>query len=86
MTDVTPTLITTSANEQPTSGRKTPLEDGKWNPKVEKALLVSFEEPTKIDLVQFDNQNTDQPIRFRVALWFQTPTQNENPNKEVIKL
>ena len=84
MTDVTtPIKLTTGANEQPTAGNRTPLNSEAWKPNETPVLFVEFETPTAFDMVQFNDQNNDQPIKLKVSIWRQRPTNNKDPDSEV---
>lgn len=85
MTDVTtPITFTTGANEQPTGANRTPLDGETWKPNETPALFVEFETPTEFDMVQFNDQNNDQPIKLKVSIWRQKPTDDsKNPDSEV---
>ena len=84
MTDVTtPIKLTTGANEQPTTGNRTPMDSETWKPNETPALFVEFETPTAFDIVQFNDQNNDQPIKLKVSIWRQKPTNNKDPDSEV---
>lgn len=83
MTDVTLKSVSTSANEQPNTADKTSLPEGEsWTPEKGEALFIEFDTPKKIDRVETDGLNSDKPIKIRVGVWSEKPTNNE-PAKEV---
>ena len=81
MVDLVPSSIKKGPTDDPNNDENTPITEELWTSL--DVLFIGFNKPTAVDALILDDQNSDRPQKFIISVWYNSPSDNEDPDKQV---